>query len=58
MRAAQLLLGHRKLEGMVRCLGFQVEDALEFSEQTEVEEMARRGDSLDPPRPARHCEDS
>src|SRR5881392_1037680 len=36
LRAVQLLLGHTKLESTVRCLGIEVDDALEIAEQTEV----------------------
>lgn len=36
LRAVQLLLGHIKLESMVRYLGIEVEDALEMAEQTEM----------------------
>ena len=36
LRAGQLLLGHTKLESMVRYLGIEVDDALELAEQTEV----------------------
>ena len=36
LRAVHLLLGHTKLESMVRYLGIEVEDALELAEQTEV----------------------
>ncbi|MDM0071241.1 tyrosine-type recombinase/integrase [Variovorax sp. J31P207] len=36
LRAVQLLLGHAKLESTVRYLGFEVDDALEISEQTEI----------------------
>src|SRR6478736_6429151 len=36
LRAVQLLLGHTKLESTVRCLGIEVDDALEMAEQTEV----------------------
>ncbi|MBD5803697.1 site-specific tyrosine recombinase XerC [Azoarcus sp. Aa7] len=32
LRAVQLLLGHSKLESMVRYLGIEVDDALEISE--------------------------
>lgn len=35
-RAVQLLLGHTKLENMVRHLGIEVEDALAMSEQLEI----------------------
>lgn len=35
LRAVQLLLGHSKLVSTVRCLGVQVDGALENSEQTE-----------------------
>ena len=34
--AVQLLLGHTKLESIVRYLGIEVDDALEMAEQTEV----------------------
>ncbi len=36
LRAVQILLGHSKLESTVRCLGIEVDDALEMAEQTEV----------------------
>jgi len=36
LRAMQLLLGHSKLENIVRYLGIEVDDALEIAEQTEV----------------------
>ena len=36
LRAVQLLLGHRKIEGTVRYLGIEVDDALDLAEQTEV----------------------
>lgn len=36
LRAVQLLLGYTKLESTVRCLGIEVDDALEIAEQTEV----------------------
>jgi len=36
LRAVQLLLGHTKLEGTVRHLGIEVDDALAFSEQVEL----------------------
>ena len=36
LRAVQLLLGLTKLESTVRCLGFEVDDALEMAEQTDV----------------------
>jgi integrase len=45
LRAVQLLLGHRRLESIVRYLGVEVEDALEISEQTEVRGIAGRGES-------------
>jgi len=35
-RACDLLLGHRKLESTVRCLGIEVDDAPELAEQTEI----------------------
>jgi integrase len=35
LRAAQLLLAHRKLESTVRYLGIEVDDALEMAERTE-----------------------
>lgn len=35
LRACQLLPG-RELESTVRCLGIEVDDALEFSEQLEI----------------------
>ena len=37
LRAVQLLLGHTKLESTVRYLGIEVDDALEISEQTEIQ---------------------
>ena len=36
IRAVQLLLGHSKLEGTVRYLVIEIDDALELSEQTEI----------------------
>ena len=36
LRAVQLLLGHTKLESMVRYLGIEVDDALAISEQVEL----------------------
>lgn len=36
LSAIQLLLGHTKLESIVRYLGIEVDDALELAEQTEV----------------------
>lgn len=36
LRAVQLLLGRTKMEGTVRYLGMEVDDALEISEQTEI----------------------
>jgi len=36
LRAAQLLLGHTKLESIVRYLGIEANDALEMAKQTEV----------------------
>lgn len=36
LRAAQLLLGHTKLESTVRYLGIEIDGALEISEQTEA----------------------
>lgn len=38
LRAVQLLLGHSKLESTVRYLGIEVDDALEISEQTEIQD--------------------
>src|SRR5215831_2134307 len=36
LRAAQLLLGHRRIESTVRYLGIEVDDALAIAEQVEV----------------------
>ena len=36
LRAVQILLGHAKIDSMVRYLGVDVEDALELAERTEV----------------------
>lgn len=36
LRAVRLLLGHSKLEGTVRYLGIEVDDALAILEQTEI----------------------
>lgn len=36
LRTVQLLLGYTKLEGTVRYLGIEVDDALEMAEQIEV----------------------
>jgi hypothetical protein len=36
LRAGRLLLGHTKVEGTVRYLGIEVDDAFEMAEQTEV----------------------
>ena len=42
LRAVRLLLGRSKLESTVRCLGIEVDDALEISEQTEIRGRRRR----------------
>lgn len=42
LRAVQLLLGHSKLESTVRYLGIEVDDALEISEQTDIEHWEHR----------------
>jgi hypothetical protein len=36
LRARQLMPGRRKLESTARCLGIEVHDALELSEQLEM----------------------
>ena len=36
IRAAQLLLGHAKIESTVRCLGVETDDALTIAEQVDV----------------------
>jgi len=36
LRAVQLLLGHTRLESTVRCLGIEVDDALEIAEHTQI----------------------
>jgi len=36
LRAAQLLLGHTKIESTVRYLGIEVDDALAIAEQVDV----------------------
>ena len=36
LRAVQILLGHTKLESIVRYLGIEVDDALALSEQVEL----------------------
>jgi integrase len=36
LRAVQLLLGHQRIESTVRCLGVEVDDALEIAEKTDV----------------------
>lgn len=42
LRAIQLLLGHTKLESMVRYFGIDVDDALEIAKQTEICELGGR----------------
>ena len=37
LRVVQRLLGHSKIENTVRCLGIEVDDALEIAEQTQVQ---------------------
>jgi integrase len=56
LRAVQLLLGHTKIESTVRCLGVDVEDALNLAESTDVLKLSRLnlgGDagSIDNPAP-------
>jgi site-specific recombinase XerC len=36
LRAVQLLLGHIKIEGTVRYLGIEIDDALEIAEQVDI----------------------
>lgn len=36
LRAVQLLLGHTKVESTARCLGVEVDDALDIAEQVDV----------------------
>jgi len=36
LRAAQILLGHSKIENTIRYLGIDVEDALALAENTEI----------------------
>ena len=36
IRAVQILLGHTKLDSMIRYLGIELDDALELAEQMEV----------------------
>ena len=36
LRAVQLLLGHTKIESMVRYLGIEVDDAIAIAEQVDV----------------------
>ena len=36
LQAVQLLLGHTKLDGTVRYLGIEIEDALDIAENTDV----------------------
>lgn len=36
LRAVQLLLGHKRVESTVRCLGIELDDALSMSEQVDV----------------------
>jgi site-specific recombinase XerD len=36
LRAVQLLLGHRRLEGITRCLGVAVEHIQDIAEETDV----------------------
>ena len=36
LRAVQLLLGHTRLESIVRYLGIELDDALAIAEQTEM----------------------
>jgi len=38
LRAERILLGHTKLESTVRYLGIEVDDALEISEQIEIDD--------------------
>ena len=42
LRAVQLLLGHTKVEGTVRYLGIEVDDALAIAEQIDVRRGAER----------------
>ena len=36
LRAVQLLLGQQKVESTVRCLGIEIDDAIEIAEKIDV----------------------
>jgi integrase len=46
LRAVQLLLGHTKIEGTVRYLGIEVDDALAIAEQVDSEIPGQSGHAL------------
>jgi hypothetical protein len=57
LRAAQLLLGHTKIESTVRYLGIEVDDALAIAEQLTSELQGQSRTGFASPRSSGACQE-